>query len=983
MMAIEENDIAIVGMSCYFPGADNIQEFWSNLCNGVSSITDSPKNRIPPSFFTNGGKADIDRFYCKKGGFVNPITFNPLDYGILPIAAEGIDPEHLVTLHLVKEALTDAGVYDKNIPLHNCAFILGKGNYTGIASQRVGEVILLGDWLQNLLCQLFPAMEKGEIQRVKKEFQAQVGRFQADTAAGAMPNMIVSLAANKFNLRGPAYTVDAACASSLLAVEQASSLLLSNQCDIALAGGMHLGQGATFWSIFNVIGALSHKEKIAPFSEDADGVLVGEGAGIVVLKKLSKAIADNDRIYAVIKACGSGSDGSDVSVMAPSAQGQIETLEKTWKKTTMDAKKIGYVETHGTATQVGDKVEIYTLARFFGDNTANPALLGSVKSNIGHAMPAAGIAGLIKTALALYYKKIPPTLNCEKPLKAMFDSRFLPVQELTDWDESKYPLVAAVNAFGFGGINTHVILEPATAGAEIRQSTEMLPVQSKSQSNMSITLDFACRMFNYQTIREIVLPALSAATEPEIDDVVLREAHKNLQEIATLQESIINWYKTTAAQRAVHEPSHQRRLITTGATNQPKAGSTVTKILHFSLDEHPYLIDHAVIRQPPDRPIEEMNPVVPFAMTLETLCEETMALAPAGKKLVQIDTAGVMKWITVRKPFAEELTGTWKTDDTIGWNLPGFAFGNFTLGDTFPAVPEEYTKPIELGDNLAPVLPSKERIYQYFLFHGPQYHSLVEVKKLTQTGLQAIIRKAEGKGSMMDNCGGLLGFWCYFGLKEHQTTFPMSADKITFYRDFQDQAGLFEYNLVVTEIKPHEILGNIVIKRDGKVWCVVEGWHNRRMEYPRHMMNLAMRSKEVILAKRLSDNVFYYYKEPNVTMSMYDFVYERYLNIKEREHYNSLYPNQARDYLVSRVALKDGVRKFIQKNEKDEMLLPIEISLEYDEQGNPFVTGPKQVEGLNVSISQKGSETTVMVSRDTVLTPDELDVLAQELKSVS
>ncbi|MDR0332906.1 MAG: polyketide synthase [Dysgonamonadaceae bacterium] len=979
-----KNDIAIVGMSCHFPGANNIREFWNNLCNGVSSITDTPDDRIPPSFFANGGKTEIDRFYCRKGGFINPITFNPIEYGILPIAAEGIDPEHLASLYLVKEALTDAGVYEKNIPLQDCAFILGKGNYIGVASQRVGEMILVGDWLQKLLKNLHPEMGDDEIDRLKKDFQSQVGRFQADTAAGAMPNMIVSLTANKFNLRGPAYTIDAACASSMLAVEQACSLLLSSSCDIALAGGMHLGQGASFWSVFNVIGAMSYKGKISPFSEDADGVLVGEGAGIVVLKKLDKAIADNDRIYAVIKACGSGSDGSDVSVMAPSSKGQVETLEKTWRKTQMDATKIGYVETHGTATQVGDRTEIATLTDFFGDNTAPSALLGSVKSNIGHTMPAAGIAGLIKTALALYHKKIPPTLNCEKPLKAMHSSRFIPVQQLTDWDEEKYPLVAAINAFGFGGINTHAILTPYAV--ETNQAM-VSPASSAEKSKMSITLDFTHKTFNYSPLKSAIdknkngsVPIAPAFIDDEVDDVILQEANNNLRAIAALQENMMNWYKTKSTKRIIKDTSNKKQSKA-GSTHSQKTGDTIEKMLYFNLDEHPYLIDHSVVRQSADRPMEEMNPVVPFSMTLETLCEEVVELAP-DKKLLQVNNAGVMKWISVREPFVEKLTGVWKTDDTIAWNLPGFAFGDFTVGNAFPAVPEEYARQIDLGDSIAPSVPNKERIYQFFLFHGPKYHSIIEVKKLTKTGLQATIRKSEGKGSLTDNFGGLLGMWCYFGLKEHQTTFPMSVDEITFYQDFRDQAGVFEYNLMITDIKPQELIGNIIIKRDGKVWCVVKGFHNRRLEYPRSMMNVVMRPKQFILAEQLSDNIFRYYKDPKLNISAYDFLYERYLNTKERKHFNSLYPNQARDYLISQIALKDGVRKFLQKSEEDEMIYPIEVSVEHDEQGKHFVSGHSKVKGVKVSISQNGSETTVIVSNGALIGVNRVDLAIEKIGKI-
>ncbi|MDR1184806.1 MAG: acyltransferase domain-containing protein [Coriobacteriales bacterium] len=296
--------------------------------------------------------------------------------------------------------------------------------------------------------------------KVRKAYQARQGRYQADMAIGTMPNLVASLVANRFDMHGPAYTVDAACSSGILAINHSIALLRSGQCDIAVAGGMHTGQSAMFWSAFDMMGAMSRREQIAPFSVDADGLLVGQGGGFVVLKTLRKAREDEDRIYAVIKDTAISSDGAGSHVTVTSVAGQVRVLKQAWEHADMDPEKIGYIEAHGTATPVGDRTEIATLKEFFGDNTHSPALVGSVKSNIGHTMPAAGMIGVIKTALALYHRKIPPTLHCEKPLPAMYESRFLPSQELTDWDEERYPLVAGVNAFGFGGINAHAIMTP-------------------------------------------------------------------------------------------------------------------------------------------------------------------------------------------------------------------------------------------------------------------------------------------------------------------------------------------------------------------------------------------------------------------------------------------------------------------------------------------------------------------------------------------
>jgi phosphopantetheine--protein transferase-like protein len=959
------NDVAIVGMSCYFPGANNIQEFWDNLRKGVGSITDAPEDRIDPYYFANGGPTDIDQFYFKKGGFVTPMTLNPLDYGILPIAAQGTEPEHLIAMHLAKEALTDAGVFEKNISLQKCGFILGKGNHIGIVSQRIAEFIYLTPIIEGLVKNVLPEVDSEDLAKIKQEIRSKLGRYQADTAASSMSNLIVSSVLNRYDMKGPAYTVDAACASSMLAVEQSINTLLSGQCDIALAGGLHFGQNAPFWSVFNMIGASSHKGEISPFSEDADGVLIGEGAGILVLKKLDKAIADNDRIYAVIKACGSGSDGGDVSILAPSSKGQVATLKQTWDRTGMDPKKIGYVETHGTATQLGDRVEIATLTEFFGDNTSSPALLGSVKSNIGHAMHAAGIAGLIKTALALYHKKIPPTLNCKKPLKAMYDSRFMPAQELTDWDGEKYPLVAALNSFGFGGINTHVILEPyPVSGTTVPSEQSKTGRSDKPQNKMPLTLNFThTSLTDLSSLAELAerikkgANAAPAFTEEEMKDPILREVNRNLQEISTLQENMISWYKTKRKKQA----AQKEQTATVTEAEAPKADGIIKKNIRFNLDEHPYLIDHTVVRQPGNRIPDELNPVVPLTATIETLLDHTPELF-SGKKALRLRSARALKWISVNKPFVSTMIGSCKTNDSISWKIPMHIEASVIVGDAFPAAPEKYKTAIDLGENLLTKPLKKEKIYDSHLFHGAKYQSIVQITQLTEKGVQAVICRAEGKGSLMDAFGQLLGVYCHLTQEKHRTSFPSSVDEIVFYQNYQDQEGFFECTLEIKKMTDKELRCDIVVKRDDKAWCAVKGWCNRRFDYDVNAMSVILHPEHAILAKRLSNNVFYYFKDPQLNVSALEFMYERFLNIEEREHHNALYPNRAREYLISRVALKDGVRKYLQKREREKLIYPIEVSVRHNEKGKPSLHGHKKLRGTEVSIAHKGSEAVVIVS---------------------
>lgn len=450
-------DIAIVGMSIFSPAGDSVEEFWQGISEGKDFITDAPSDVIDPYHF-EGTPNGVDRFYCKRGGFSNAFKVDPLRYGILPVAANGIEPDQLISMAGAEQALADAGVFEKNISLKKGSIIIGKGNFSGVVPLRSLEIIRMSRQFTSILKSTLPELKDEDLEKVKEAYQSKQGRYQADMAIGTMPNLVASLVANKFDLQGPAYTIDAACASGIVAINHSMELLRSGECDIAVAGGMHSAHSAMFWGAFDMLGAMSRKQKIAPFSEDADGLLIGQGGGFVVLKTLKKAEEDGDRIYAVIKESAICSDGAGTHVTVTSVEGQVRVLEKAWEKSGMNPEELGYIEAHGTATVVGDKTEIKTLKTFFGDNTHNRAYVGSVKSNIGHAMPAAGMIGVIKAALSLYHKKIPPTLHCENPLPEMFESRFMPPQKLLDWDESGLPLVAGVNAFGFGGINAHAIL---------------------------------------------------------------------------------------------------------------------------------------------------------------------------------------------------------------------------------------------------------------------------------------------------------------------------------------------------------------------------------------------------------------------------------------------------------------------------------------------------------------------------------------------
>lgn len=458
-------DIAIIGMSGIFPGAGDLNAFWENIRNGVDAIETVPESRMGSLFFEENTNTQtvaasaVDRFYCRRGGFIdNYAEFDPIQFGILPLAVEGTEPEQLLALSLAHKALVDAHAFSNGANFAKTGIIIGKGNYTGPGATRAIEIVRTGQQIVEVLQSILPDLKSEDLERVKNEFQQKKGRFSADTAMGLIPNLTASLVANRLDLGGTAYTLDAACASSLLAIDHAVQELNSGRADMMIAGGVHACQNAPFWSIFHQLGALSRNQQIRPFDQRADGLLIGEGCGFVVLKRLSDAIANGDRIYAVVQGVGVSSDGAGASVMSPTVHGQVKAIRQAWEMAGINTDQIGYLEAHGTGTPLGDKTELETLAAVFGQSDTK-AGIGSVKSMIGHAMPAAGIAGIIKTVLALYHGQLPPTLHCEEPVEALTDTRFEPVKQLTDWRKSGLPRYAGVNAFGFGGINAHVVLE--------------------------------------------------------------------------------------------------------------------------------------------------------------------------------------------------------------------------------------------------------------------------------------------------------------------------------------------------------------------------------------------------------------------------------------------------------------------------------------------------------------------------------------------
>jgi acyl transferase domain-containing protein/phosphopantetheinyl transferase len=462
--------VAIVGMGAVFPGAADTGQFWRNIVAGVDATTEVPVSRWDPATFYDPQAYHrppvADRFYCRRGGFVDDVaSFDPTRFGIMPAVVASTDPDQLLALRAAAEAIEDAGGVEALPDRSRIGVIIGRGGYLTPGMARLDQRVRTVTQLLSTLRELVPGLSEGQLGGVREQFLAALGPESPDALIGLVPNFAAARVANRFDLRGPSYTVDAACASGLLAVDAAVRELASGRCDAVIAGAVHVCHDPTLWSVFTQLRALSPSERIRPFDRRADGTLMAEGTGMVLLKRHADAVAAGDRIYAVVRGVGVASDGRAASLVSPSADGQVLAVQRAWAAARLDPAApdaLGLVEAHGTATPVGDAAELATLARVFGAD--GPAIgLGTVKSMIGHAMPAAGMAGLIKAALAVHHGVLPPTLHVDEPHPALAATRCRPVTSVEPW-LADGPRRAGVNAFGFGGINAHIVLEESSGG---------------------------------------------------------------------------------------------------------------------------------------------------------------------------------------------------------------------------------------------------------------------------------------------------------------------------------------------------------------------------------------------------------------------------------------------------------------------------------------------------------------------------------------
>ena len=456
--------IAIIGMACIFPEAQDLASFWNNILNGVDAISEPVPDWGAERYLAAG------RIRTQRGGFLRDLyRFDPREFGIMPNSVDGGETDQYLALRVARDALADAGYLRADANHHATGIVLGHSAYLHRGQVTVIQNNIVLDQTMDLLRVALPHAGDAALDEIRELLRKKLPPTTADNAPGLVPNMMTGRIANRLNLRGPNYVLDAACASSLLAVAAAADELRSGRSDMMLAGGVNATLPADVTTSFTQLGALSARGRVRPFEAGSDGTLLGEGLGVVVLKRLEDAIEDGDRVYAVLRGVGHSSDGKGAGLLAPSQDGETLAIRRAYELTGIDPATVGLVEAHGTGIPLGDQTEIDSLKSVFGERKTEIGIkaLGSVKSMISHCIPGAGIAGLIKMALSLHHRVLPPTLCDEVNAKLGIDATPFYVNTRTAPWMARPGAVrrAAVNSFGFGGINAHAILEQAPTHA--------------------------------------------------------------------------------------------------------------------------------------------------------------------------------------------------------------------------------------------------------------------------------------------------------------------------------------------------------------------------------------------------------------------------------------------------------------------------------------------------------------------------------------
>ncbi|MEJ5998148.1 alpha/beta fold hydrolase [Corynebacterium sp. H130] len=514
------HDIAVVGMAGRFPGAGNLGEYWNMIVSGTDATSDLPVGRW--------SEYSADEVMTQKiaennvrGGYIQDIaTFDAEFFGISPVEAANMDPQQRFALELTWEALESAHIPASSLKGEAVGVFIGSSNVD------YGMIITADP------AEAHPYALTG-------------------TASSIIPNRV----SYAFDFRGPSVSVDTACSSSLVAVHDAVRALRSGDADLAIAGGVNILASPFVSTAFGELGVISPTGKIHAFSDDADGFVRADGAGLVVLKRVEEAIADGDNIIAVIKGSAVNSDGHSNGLTAPNPEAQVDVLERAYADAGVDPRQVDYVEAHGTGTILGDPIEAAALGAVLGKgrDIAEPTLLGSVKTNIGHSESAAGAAGLLKVLLAMQENVLPPSINFAGPNRYIdFDSEHLEVvEDPREWPEYSGKKTAGVSGFGFGGTNAHVVVQEfdpaeyeAAPAAEKELDGVILPVSGLLPSRRRQAAADLADFLEGRSDDDLVKVARSLArrnhgrSRATVEAANVEEAVKRLRQVAEGKKSI-------------------------------------------------------------------------------------------------------------------------------------------------------------------------------------------------------------------------------------------------------------------------------------------------------------------------------------------------------------------------------------------------------------------------------------------------------------
>jgi amino acid adenylation domain-containing protein len=463
----ETGEIAVVSMACRFPSSPSPEAFWRNLEQGFDAVREIPRDRF----------AVPDSLRCRWGAFLDdPYRFDPGFFHIDPAEARVMDPQQRLLLEIAVECFERAGLGGTRKGTATVGVFVGASQLpyqeeiaTATHQRAAFDQLARTDAFRRLSPEAQGSLEQAFVSILGDE------GLHPSTLVGNLLNMLAARVAHELDLRGPAVAMDSACSSSLVAIHEACESLRRGECDLALAGGVSLNLTPSLYRYFEAAGALSPTGRCRAFSSSGDGFVPGEGAGFVLLRPLAAALAHGDPIHAVIRASAVNNDGRSIGVMAPNPEGQLAVLEAAYHHGNVEPATVGLVECHGTGTAIGDPIELKALDTFFRSRGARAVSVGSVKTNVGHLLGAAGIAGFIKAVLAVEHGMIPPSLHAAPLHPRLANHPVLRLQsDLAPWPEVSVRR-AGISSFGFGGTNCHVVIEQAPPSTPPVDATPVFP----------------------------------------------------------------------------------------------------------------------------------------------------------------------------------------------------------------------------------------------------------------------------------------------------------------------------------------------------------------------------------------------------------------------------------------------------------------------------------------------------------------------------